>query len=502
MVNLGKQPLLVIVAMVSAVAMYVPMLHAAWLEQWLVARTFLYHGTIFLLVTFMVALAVDNRIRRRSPDTPLPQVLLAFLLLPVLLAAPFAYLTPSAGMLDAYFEMLSCLTTTGMTLFDNPSELAEPLHLWRSLVGWLGGFFIVVVAFAVFAPLGIGGFEMRAVSHGTIETSGQIRHSDVSESLARYARQIAPIYVGITLCLTVMLAVSGDRNFVAVTHAMSVISTSGISPVGGIRNAESGFFGEVFIFLFFVFAVSRHCLLFDRTMRSWIDFKRDKEANLAFFLILFLSIAIVIRVLVLSVDAGGRPDPDTMFGLLWGTAFTVFSFLTTTGFESSFWESDLQRLTPETGRLLLMGLAATGGGVATTAGGVKLLRIYAVYKQGRRELTRLGYPNSVGGAGDRARMLRRHGAYVAWILLMLFVLALVISVLALSATGIEFERSFVLAIAGLSNAGPLATLEGFSTTGFVAQTGAAKIILCLVMIVGRLEVLAVFSLLGHRGWRS
>ena len=85
---------------------------------------------------------------------------------------------------------------------------------------------------------------------------------------------------------------------------------------------------------------------------------------------------------------------------------------------------------------------------------------------------------------------------------MLFVIALAFSILALSATGIEFERSFVLAVAGLSNTGPLATLAGLETTGFVAATDSAKIILCLVMIVGRLEVLAVFSLLGHRYWRT
>ncbi|MCY3874677.1 MAG: hypothetical protein OXF88_10335 [Rhodobacteraceae bacterium] len=502
MIQFGKQPLLVIFAMVAAVAMYVPMLHAAWLEMWPVARSFLYHGTFFLLVTFMIALAVDGRIRRRSPDVPLFEVLLAYLLLPALLGAPLAHLSPSAGLLDAYFEMLSCLTTTGMTQFGEPGALAEPLHLWRSLVGWLGGFFIVVVAFAVFAPLRIGGFEMQAVAQGSTETSGQIGYANISESIARRARQIAPIYVGITLCLTVMLTFVGDRNFVALTHAMSVISTSGVSPVGGIKNSGSGFLGEVLVFLFLIFAVSRHCLTFDRTFRNWIDFKRDKEANLALFFVVVISILIGVRVLVVSIDSGGRPDPDAMFRLLWGSAFTVLSFLTTTGFESSFWESDLQRLTPETGRLLLMGLAAAGGGVATTAGGIKLLRIYAVYKQGRRELTRLGYPNSVGGAGDRARMLRRQGAYVAWILLMLFVIALAFSILALSATGIEFERSFVLAVAGLSNTGPLATLAGFETTGFVDLTNSAKIILCLVMIVGRLEVLAVFSLLGHRYWRK
>ena len=82
------------------------------------------------------------------------------MLLPLVLAAPLVALVPAIGLGGAYFEMLSCLTTTGATLFDRPQLLSEPLHLWRALVGWAGGLIVLVAAFAILAPLNLGGFEI------------------------------------------------------------------------------------------------------------------------------------------------------------------------------------------------------------------------------------------------------------------------------------------------------------------------------------------------------
>jgi trk system potassium uptake protein TrkH len=94
---------------------------------------------------------------------------------------------------------------------------------------------------------------------------------------------------------------------------------------------------------------------------------------------------------------------------LWGSAFTVLSFLTTTGFVSDSWVAAQTWSGLQTPGLLLVGLVLMGGGVATTAGGVKLLRVYALYKHGVREMAKLIYPHSVGGAGRLGRRIRREG---------------------------------------------------------------------------------------------
>ena len=149
-----------------------------------------------------------------------------------------------------------------------------------------------------------------------------------------------------------------------------------------------------------------------------------------------------------------------------------------------------------------MGLALIGGGVATTAGGVKLLRIHALYKHGLREMDRLVHPNSVGGEGGEARRIRRQGAYVAWIFFMLFAMSVAVTAAALTLTGLDFRTAMILTIAGLSNTGPLASMSGEMTTDYAALGVASKAVFAAAMIVGRLELLALIALANPASWRG
>jgi trk system potassium uptake protein TrkH len=187
---------------------------------------------------------------------------------------------------------------------------------------------------------------------------------------------------------------------------------------------------------------------------------------------------------------------------LWGGVFTVLSFLSTTGFVSGAW-SDAQGWSGlSTPGLLLMGLALIGGGVATTAGGVKLLRVYALYMHGARELERLVHPSSVGGSGAQARRIRRQGAYVAWIFFMLFAMSIAAVMLAFALTGIGFEPAVVLTIAALSTTGPLAEVAVADPILYADLSDAAKLVFATAMVLGRLETLAIFALLNPGFWRT
>ncbi len=179
----------------------------------------------------------------------------------------------------------------------------------------------------------------------------------------------------------------------------------------------------------------------------------------------------------------------------------VMSFLTTTGFESAAWEGARNWSGLGTTGLILMSLSVMGGGIATTAGGVKLLRVYALYKHSQREIQRLNHPNSIAGSSRRVRLIRREGAQIAWIFLMLFVISLGLVALALSATGISFADSLLFATAGMSNTGPLAHAAGESFTGYANISDLGKLILCVAMILGRLEALAVIAVLNPNYWR-
>lgn len=501
MIWIRTLPLFVQLLGFATLMMYIPMIFAIRLENWDVARTFFYYTTFSLILLSLLGIALSGYVSRNTARSYLVTVFAAFLTIPAILAWPFDYLVPSITYFQAYFEMISCLTTTGATLFDDPDLLSPPLHLMRAITGWVGGFFMLVVALSIFAPLQIGGFEIFAAGVVGSKPSTQIAGPDATRRLARYSAQIFPAYLFITACLTLALLVAGDRTLVAVTHAMSILSTSGISAVGGLEGGSSGFAGEVLMFLFLFFAVSRHTFLHSEKGQTLKNLKRDKEVNLVLICLITIPTLLFLRHWTAAYEVSAEAEIPDALAAFWGAVFTVLSFLTTTGFESAAWEGAQNWSGLGTTGLILMALSIMGGGIATTAGGIKLLRIYALYKHGQREIQRLSHPHSVAGASMRARLIRSEGAQIAWVFLMLFTLSLAVVALALSATGISFSDSLLFATAGLSNTGPLANVAGESFTGYANFSDTGRLILIIAMVLGRLEALAVIAVINPNYWR-
>jgi trk system potassium uptake protein TrkH len=152
--------------------------------------------------------------------------------------------------------------------------------------------------------------------------------------------------------------------------------------------------------------------------------------------------------------------------------------------------------------LVLVGLVLVGGGVATTAGGLKLLRVYALYKHGTREIDRLIHHSSVAGAGRLGRRIRQEGAYIAWIFFMLLLVTIGAILLALTATGLGFEAALIFAIAALSTTGPLADVAGQVPLSYGALGDPAKLVLVVAMIIGRLETLVFLAVFNPSFWRA
>ncbi|NHX28070.1 TrkH family potassium uptake protein, partial [Escherichia coli] len=138
-------PLMVILTGVGALAMLLPALHALLVNDHATGRAFFYSFVLFSLLNAMIAIATYHGRSRNLPAT--------FAGLPLLLAVPVVLAVPDTSFLNAYFEMVSSLTTTGATVFELPERLPPSVHLWRALVGWMGGFFVWVTAIAILAPL-------------------------------------------------------------------------------------------------------------------------------------------------------------------------------------------------------------------------------------------------------------------------------------------------------------------------------------------------------------
>ena len=500
----SRLPLFLLLMWVASLAMLLPATYALYLEEFHDARAFFYAALIGMIGTGFVALALANRDHNRSALRQLLALLGGFVFLPVFLALPFYEAVRTTSYLSAYFEMVSCLTTTGATLFDH-ARLSAAEHLWRAQVGWMGGLAMWIAASAVLAPLALGGFEVTATGapgQGSGQGAARSGVADPAHRLARSSLVLTPIYVGLTLALCFLLLVAGEAPLVALIHAMSIMATSGITSLGGLEDSASGLGGEMILFCFLFFALSRLTFSTDTGQAARAGLLLDPEFRLALGIIIAVPLLLFLRQWLGAFEVGEEQNLLVGLRAAWGAMFTALSFLSTTGFLSADWQAAQDWSGLPTPGIILMGLAMVGGGVATTAGGVKLLRVYALYLNGKREVERLIHPSSVGRAGPVSRRIRREGAFIAWVFFMMFAVTLALVSMALGLAGLDFEQALVLTVAALSNTGPLIVHASDVPPDLIAQPDWVKLMLSGVMVLGRLELLAIVVMISPEIWRE
>lgn len=472
-----------------------------------VARPFLYSSLFAAMVAGVLALALQRPRHVAAPREEIGTVLLAWLVLPCIAAAPLISATPEIGESGAIFEAVAALTTTGGTAYRDLDLVPDAVHLWRGITAWFGGLVILMAAHAVLAPRNLGGVEVRGTSIALSEASARsIASAGAEQRLRRAWRVIAPTYAGLTGVAILLLSVSGQSALDAAVHGMSLLSTSGISPRQEGFAGAGGIGGEFVAALFMVLAATR--LTFEPT-RRWPglgDWRRDTEVRLMLVLVLAATFSIFARHWVGVLTIEGEIPAAEGGDALWGAFFTTVSFITTTGFESEAWAAARNWSGLDNPGLVLLGLCAIGGGAATTAGGVKLIRVAVLAGQSTREIGRLSQPAAIlhpgSTAGDgRTRSERRDGALIAWAFTMIFLGAVMIGTLALALARLDFERALVAALSALSNTGPAYGLVTGDEAGFSGLGSGAKGVMMVLMIVGRVETLALIAIFNPDRWR-
>lgn len=499
-----RVPFFLSLAAIGGLAMLGPALLALADGDRRLALVFTVCAVVTTSVAGMAALALSGRRRVNRVRENLLGLFGAFTLLPIALAWPLVQAVPGMAFLDAYLEMVSAATTTGFNLEPETGAWPRAVHLWRALSGWLGGFLMWTAAVAILAPMHLGGAELvlpapqerreqtRAVRQGVRAPGLRLR---------RAVGALLRIYVLLSFVLWVMLVTVGEDPFVALCHAMSTLATSGISPVGGLGGGGAGLPGEAAVFVFFLFALTRRSFTDDLPGIGNRGLAGNPEIRTALVLVLMVTGMLFVRHWVAFVETAEVVGLTLIPRAVWGAVFTSASFLTTTGFVSENWEIARLWSGLSTPGMALLGLALIGGGMATTAGGVKLLRIYVLYKHTNLELSRLVHPSTVGGIGTRARPVRRQAGYMAWLVFMLIALGIAVLVTALSLADVAFEPSVVLTLAAITNTGPLAQWAAPVPIPVADLPALAKMVLCLGMVLGRVETLAVIALMNPDFWR-
>jgi len=483
-----KLPLAISIPTLLIVMLMIPSLHGFISGDSHKGRSFFYAVLLGLFGLTFLRFSLQGTVFPVHRRAQLWSLIAFFLGFPALLAIPLYEVSGTGQFIDAYLDIVSTVTTTGLPVFA-PGSLSETLVIWRVSLGWASGFLIWVFAWSIFAPLNLGGFEHLSACGEAMIQSRTARRSGgrlPAEKFWREALRLGPVYLWITLAAALMLLiVSGDPSY-AILRAMATIATFGIEIPG--HTGAGGITGEGILAVVMLFALSRSTFstVFARA-RKW-HVTEDRELRMAAGLVLFASLVLIAQ------GAQGLEGLRPRLELIWGAFFTSLSFLTTTGLTSDYFPSGIVNLDPV--EIILVGLAMIGGGVATTAGGIKLLRIFILAGHSRAEVNRLITPSQVMSGQIESRSHDHHSAMLACVFLVLFILVLGAITLALTVSGSPVKEALYLTLATVTNTGPLLPTGGGAQTLVMALPTQAKLTLAAAMVLGRLEVLAILALLN------
>ena len=416
-------------------------------------------------------------------------VSLTWIVVGVVGALPYLLSGVITSPVAAVFESASGFTTTGATVFSEIEGLPHGILFWRSLTQWLGGMGIILLGVAILPFLGVGGMHLfRAEVPGPTPER-------LTPRIAQTAKLLWYVYLTLTVVLALLLLLGGMGGFDAVNHAFTTMPTGGFSP----RNASIAAFDSPFIqytITFFMYLAGINFVLHFRALtghpRAYLE-----SAEWRFFSwVLAAGCALVLASVLFSGTYSLAGRPLAGFEEAFRSAlFQVVSLATTTGYVTADYG-----LWPLGAQLVLIGLMFMGGMAGSTGGGIKVMRILVLFKQGVTELKRSIHPRMVtvtrlgSKALDDAVLLNILG------FVLLFLAIFAGGVVALTFLGHDLATAVGASVATVANIGP-----GIGGVGAVENYGWmdpwSQLLLVVLMIVGRLEIFTVLLLLHPGLWK-
>ena len=445
---------------------------------------------IFVIASVMTAgigLLLWLPVRRVTNDLKLRDGFLVVVLLWAVLgifgAIPF-YFSAVPGLqmsiYDALFESISGLTTTGATVLTGLDDLPRSFLFYRQLLQWLGGLGIVVLAIAVLPMLSVGGMQL---TRG--EGLGSVHSARLTPRITETAKVLWYIYVVLTTLCALSYWLAGMDVFDAICHSFTTISIGGFST----HDASIGYFNNIAIeitaVVFMLIAGANFGLHFGALRHGSLNaYLHDHEFR---FYIGIISFAVVVTFLYLL--ASGTDSSHAWHQAL----FQAVSIGTTSGFTTTDYT-----LWPGFLPVFLISVSFIGGCVGSTAGGIKVVRFMLLVKQGLRELFRLIHPHSVAPITLGQKVVTSDIVDAVWGFFSAYVGIFVLMIILLLASGLDEVSAFGAVAATLNNLGPGL---GEVSANYSSLGNYDKLILCLSMLLGRLEIFTLLVVFTPRFWR-
>ena len=422
--------------------------------------------------------------RREALDLGLRQAFLltngSWVMIGIFGSLPFMFSELHLSFTDSVFESISGITTTGSTVLVEIEKASPGILIWRALLQWLGGVGIVVMAMAVLPMLSVGGMQL-------FRTESYERAEKVVPRATQLAGGIGLVYTALTALWAMMLTCSGMDIFDAIAHSLSTVAGGGFSTHDkSIGFFDSGLIEAVCIIFMLLsaasFAVHYAAIFGGKPLRYFYD------SEFRFFLTVVMSIILI--TLIFHTISNSYAD---VLLTLRASIFHTVSIVTTSGFTTenfSLWPSFLPYL-------LLVG-AFMGACSQSVGGGIKTWRVLIMLNQAYKEILSIIHPNAVLSTKIGNKVIDSKIAEKVWGFFSIYVFIFMFLLMAMLGTGLNFESAFSAIGACLNNLGPGL---GDVASNYKSVSEVGKIILCLAMILGRLEIFTLLVLFTPAFWR-
>ena len=407
---------------------------------------------------------------------------LAWLVIATFAALPLAFSGLDLSYTDAFFESMSGVTTTGSTVIVGLDYAPPGILLWRSLLQWLGGIGIIVMAVAILPILQVGGMQLFRVE--AFETD------KVMPRAAQLAGRIGFVYVALTAAGAIILWLLGMSGFDAVSHAMTSIATGGFST----RDASIGYYDSAAIdwaiCVFIVLGSVPFVLYLRAAQGNPLVFWQDSQVRWLIMILAFGILSVTFWLSKTGVTEG-------LGSSLRYAAFNTISVMTGTGYSTT----DFGAWGGYAVSLLFV-LMFVGGCAGSTTCGIKIFRFQVVHATALVQLRKLLQPNGVFIAYYNNRPIPDRVAESVMSFFFLYAASFAVLALGLGFLGLDFVTSVSGAATAISNVGPgLGDIIG-PAGNFAPLPDAAKWLLSAGMLLGRLELFTVMVLLSRAFWRE
>ncbi len=412
-------------------------------------------------------------------------VALTWSAIPVFCTIPLLFYSPSLSFVDAYFETVSGLTTTGATILSGLDNLPMSINLWRHELNWIAGMGIIIFAVAILPILGIGGMQLYMA-----EAPGSVKESDLPPRIAQTAKALWIVYAGITLACIISLKLAGMHWFDAICHAFAAMSLGGFST----HDSSVGFFNslpiEVVLTVFQLLAAINFATHFvairKLTLKPYLE---DTELRWLMGLVLG---SCVLSAWVLW-DNGTYPD---FYTALRHATFNLVTIATDCGFATQ--DFNQWPIFVPMWMLFLSCLSASSG---STGGGIRMIRTVILLKQTRLELFKFIHPAAVKSLRIGDQVISNNIVTSVTGFIFLYFMCVVILVFALLLTGLDFVSALSAVIACFNNAGPGLNQVG-PATNYASLSDLQTSICAFAMILGRVQIFSIIILFVPEFWRK